>query len=80
MHYWICMATDITLLVNNHIKTPCQIRLFTKLPSNVVKKTFLYIISIFIIRTGKVDFGPVQLAFPLDRMSNESSDNFVKTV
>ena len=58
MHYWICMATDITLIVNNHIKTLCLIRLCTKLPTNVIKKTFLYI-SIFIIRSGKFDFGPV---------------------
>jgi len=44
MHYWICMATDITLLVNNHIKIPCLIRLCTKLLSSVLKKQFLYII------------------------------------
>ena len=73
------MATDFTLLVSNHIKTPCLIRLCTKLPSDVIKKK-LYIISIFIIRSGKFDFGPAKLVFPLDRMSNESSDNFVKTV
>ena len=76
------MGTDITLLVNNHIKTPCLIRLCTKLPSDLIKKPFLYIIYIFflfVIRSGKFDFGPVKLVFPLDRMSNESSDNFVKT-
>ena len=36
-------------------------------------------ISIFIIRFGKFDFGPVKLVFPLDWMSNESLDNFMKT-
>jgi len=102
-----CMPTDITLLVNNHIKTHCLIRLCTKLPSNVIKKKHAYIqiiISIFIIRqfllllllvysipstsddyillnhrSGKYYCGRVKLVFPLDRMSNESSDNFMKT-
>ena len=66
--------------MNNHIKTPCLFRLCTKLPSDVIKKNiFIYNIYLFFIRSGKFDFGPVKLVFPLDRMSNESSDNFVKT-
>jgi hypothetical protein len=78
--HWKLCTTGYVWRLNNHIKAPCLIRLCTKLPSKVIKKAFLYIISIFIIRSSKFDFGPVKLVFPQDRMSNESSDNFVKTV